>query len=394
MKKLLLSIFSLFLILACSSIKQTEQALNSGNYDQAINIALKNLRTNKEKKGKQSYIKMLESGFEKANLRDLERISYLLKDNNEAKLEEVFNTYQQLNERQEKIKPVLPLYLMEENRNANFTMVNYSSKIIAAKNNLSAYLYKNANKLMNSTSKLGFRQAYDDFNYLEKINPNYKNTRVLIDDAHVKGTDYVFVEMKNETRKVIPKQLEEDLLNMSTYDMNNLWTVYHNNKLKSTKYDFSMNINLREITISPEQIREKQIIKEKQILDGKKNLLDGNGNTVKDSLGNVIKIDKYKTIVCSVHTFTQFKSVQVKGQVYYKDLVTKQLMDTFPLESEFIFEYGYATYNGDRNALNDIYLELIGKRAVPFPSNEQMIFDTGEDLKSKLKGIITSQYFR
>jgi len=200
--------------------------------------------------------------------------------------------------------------------------------------------------------------------------------------------------MKNETRKVIPKQLEEDLLNMSTYDMNNLWTVYHNNKLKSTKYDFSMNINLREITISPEQIREKQIIKEKQILDGKKNLLDGNGNTVKDSLGNVIKIDKYKTIVCSVHTFTQFKSVQVKGQVYYKDLVTKQLMDTFPLESEFIFEYGYATYNGDRNALNDIYLELIGKRAVPFPSNEQMIFDTGEDLKSKLKGIITSQYFR
>jgi len=176
MKKLLLSIFSLFLILACSSIKQTEQALNSGNYDQAINIALKNLRTNKEKKGKQSYIKMLESGFEKANLRDLERISYLLKDNNEAKLEEVFNTYQQLNERQEKIKPVLPLYLMEENRNANFTMVNYSSKIIAAKNNLSAYLYKNANKLMNSTSKLGFRQAYDDFNYLEKINPNYKNT--------------------------------------------------------------------------------------------------------------------------------------------------------------------------------------------------------------------------
>jgi len=86
--------------------------------------------------------------------------------------------------------------------------------------------------------------------------------------------------------------------------------------------------------------------------------------------------------------------VQVKGQVYYKDLVTKQLMDTFPLESEFVFEHGYATYNGDRNALDDIYLGLIGKRAVPFPSNEQMIFDSGEDLKSKLKGIITNQYFR
>jgi len=246
MKKLLLSIFCIFLILACSSVKQTEEALNSGNYDQAINIALKNLRTNKEKKGKQSYIKMLESGFAKANLRDLERISFLLKDDNEAQLEEVFNIYQQLNDRQEKIKPVLPLYIIEENRNALFKFDNYSSKIIDAKNDLSAYLYKNASKLMSSTSKLGFRQAYDDFKYLERINPNYKNTRILINDAHVKGTDYVIVEMKNETRKVIPKRLEEDLLNMGTYDMNNLWTVYHNNKLKSTKYDFSMHINLRD----------------------------------------------------------------------------------------------------------------------------------------------------
>jgi len=394
MKKLLLLIFSLFLIVACSSVKQTEQALNTGNYNQAITIALKNLRTNKEKKGKQSYITMLESAYAKANQRDLERIDFLTKDNNEAQLEEVYNIYQQLNERQEKVKPVLPLYIMAENRNATFKFNNYSSKIIETKNKLSAYLYKNANKLMNSTSKFGFRQAYDDFNYLEKINPNYKNTRTLIDDAHVKGTDYVIVEMKNETRKVIPKRLEEDLLNMSTYGMNNLWTVYHNNKLKSTSYDFSMNITLRGINISPEQIREKQIIREKQVLDGKKDLLNDQGNVVKDSLGNVIKIDKYKTIICDVNTFTQFKSVQVKGQVYYKDLVTKQLIDTFPLESEFVFEHRYATYNGDRNALDDTYLGLIGKRVVPFPSNEQMIFDSGEDLKTKLKSIITNQHFR
>ena len=119
---------------------------------------------------------MLESAYAKANQRDLERIDFLTKDNNEAQLEEVYNIYQQLNERQEKVKPVLPLYIMEENRNAKFKFTNYSSKIIDTKNQLSAYLYKNANKLMNSTSKFGFRQAYDDFTYLDKINPNYKNT--------------------------------------------------------------------------------------------------------------------------------------------------------------------------------------------------------------------------
>ena len=86
---------------------------------------------------------------------------------------------------------------------------------------------------MSSTSKFGFRQAYQDFKYLDKISPNYKNTRSLIEEAHIKGTDYVIVDMKNRTRKVIPKKLEEDLLNFSTYGLNDLWTVYHNNKQKS-----------------------------------------------------------------------------------------------------------------------------------------------------------------
>lgn len=394
MKKLLLAAFSLSLIIACSSVKKTEEALNSGNYNQAINIALKNLRTNKEKKGKQAYITMLESAYAKANKRDLERIDFLTKDGNEAQLEEVYNIYQQLNSRQEKIKPILPLYIMDENRNAQFKFNNYSSRIIDTKNQLSAYLYKNANKLMNSTSKFGYRQAYDDFTYLDKINPNYKNTRSLIDEAHVRGTDFVIVDIKNETNKVIPKRLEEDLLNFGTYGLNDLWTVYHNTKVKGNPYDFSMQINLRDINISPEQVKERQIIREKQIADGKETLLDNNGNVVKDSLGNPIKIDKYKTIVCEVHEFTQFKSVQVTGQVFYKDLVTKQLIDTFPLESEFIFEHRYATYNGDRNALDDIYTGLINQRVVPFPTNEQMIFDSGEDLKAKLKHIITNQHFR
>ncbi|MFD0962746.1 hypothetical protein [Pseudofulvibacter geojedonensis] len=394
MKKLLLLFLSSAFIIACSSVKQTEEALNTGNYDQAIGIALKNLSTNKHKKGKQEYIIMLEQAFAKAKTRDKERIAFLSKTGNGANLEEIFNIYNQLKNRQERIKPLLPLRILEKGRNANFQFENYNQAIIETQGKLAEYLYNNASELMSSTSKFGFRQAYEDFKYLDKISPNYKDTRSLIEQAHIKGTDFVIVDMKNQTRKVIPKKLEEDLLNFSTYGLNDLWTVYHNNKQASLQYDFSMDIELREINISPEQIREKHIVREKQILDGKKDLLDSNGNVVKDSLGNVIQVDRYKTIVCDVTQFTQFKATQVKGQVKYKDLVTKQLIDTFPLESEFIFEHSYATYNGDRNALDATFNDLIRLRAVPFPSNEQMIFDSGEDLKAKLKEIITRQAFR
>lgn len=392
MKKLLLLFIPI--LIACSSVKDTEAALNTGNYDQAINLALKNLQTNKHKKGKQPYVVMLESAYKKATNRDLERIDYLEKTNNDAQLEEIYNLYQLLKDRQERIKPILPLPIHESARNAQFNFTNYTQNILNVKEKLANYLYSNAKNSIVTSDKLKLRQAYGDFKYLEEIYPNYKETRQLMDQTHQRGTDFVIVHMKNETQKVIPKRLEEDLLNFSTYKMNNLWTVYHNNKIKNINYDFDMEIKLRDILISPEQVREKQILKEKQILDGKTTLLDGNGNVIKDSLGNAIKVDKFKTIVCEINEFIQFKSVKVNGQVFYKNLKTKQLLDTFPLESEFIFEHSYATYNGDKNALDTNYLGLIKLRSVPFPNNEQMIFDAGEDLKIRLKSIITNQNFR
>ena len=394
MKRLLFSIFGIFLLVACSSVKKTEEALNSGNYDKAINIALQNLRTNKNKKGKQSYVLMLENAFVKATDRDIDQIQFLLNEGNNAKLESIYNSYLLLHNRQEKIKPILPLKVYETGRSAVFNFTNYSTKIINTKNKLSNYLYNNASALMNSSNKFDYRKAYDDFMYLDKINPNYKNTRELIEEAHLKGTDFVIVSMSNQTDKVIPIRLEEDLLNFSTYGLNDLWTVYHSINQNNISYDFDMDIALRAINISPEQIREKYRKFEKQVPDGKKDLIDENDNVVKDSLGIAIQVDKFKTIFCEVNEFTQFKSTQVVGQVQYKNLTTNQLLEAFPLQSDFIFEHKYATYNGNKDALDKKYLDLIKLRAEYFPTNEEMIYDSGEHLKAKVKNIISKQVFR
>jgi hypothetical protein len=54
----------------------------------------------------------------------------------------------------------------------------------------------------------------------------------------------------------------------------------------------------------------------------------------------------------------------------------------------------YATVRGDKRALNSEDIEILKSRRIRFPSNEQMVFDTGEDLKLKLKEIITRYNFR
>ena len=392
MKKITLLIFSLFVV-SCG-VKQTQSMLSNGDYDGAINNAIDALRTNKNSKGKQDYVYLLEEAFAKAKQRDLESLNLLIKENNPTNYERIFNLYNQLHNRQERIKPLLPLQLLKEGRNAIFPMDDYSDELISSKNNLSGFLYANAKKLMTSKNKMDFRQAYDDLAYLDKLNPNYKDVRALMDEAQLKGTDFVHVSTKNETNMVIPARLQDDLLDFSTYGINDKWTVYHNNKQKGINYDFGMIVNFRQINISPEQVREKQFVKEKQIKDGVKTLLDNNGNAVKDSLGNPIKVDNMKTIKVSIYEFTQFKSCQVTAKVDYLDFRTNQLIDAFPVTSEFIFDYIYANYNGDKRACEEDYYQYFDRRAVPFPSNEQMVYDTGEDLKIKLKGIITNNKFR
>jgi hypothetical protein len=383
-----------FMILTSCGIKQTQNLLSSGNYDEAINNSISNLRTNKDKKGNQDYVYLLEEAFAKAKERDLNSINLLEKDKNPANFEKIYTTYLQLNERQERIKPLLPLKLLNEGRNAIFPFDNYNNQIVASKNNLSNYLYANAKSLMSTSDKMNFRKAYDDLNYLNQINPNYKNVVTLMDEAQFKGMDYVNVTTKNETNMVIPSRLQNDLLDFNTYGLNNKWTVFHSAKQKGINYDYTMVISFREILISPEQIKEKEFIKERQIKDGQKKLLDANGKEVLDNTGKVVMVDNLRNVTVRIFEFRQFKSSLVTAKVDFIEFRNNQLIKSFPLTSEFVFENIYSNYKGDRRAADDNYNSYFEKRAVPFPSNEQMVYDTGENLKMKLKDLINKNTFR
>ena len=384
MKKVI-SLLALLILITSCGIKQTRELLSSGDYDAAIRNAVDGLRGNKNAKGKQDYIYLLEEAFAKAKERDLRDINGWFKDANPQNLEKIYNTYFQLNYRQEQIRPLLPLKLLKEGRDAQFPFDDYTDQIVSSKNALSKYLYENSKALLVTKDKMTIRRAYDDLVYLESINPGFKDVAKLTDEAKFKGTDFVNVYSKNETNMVIPVRLENDLLDFSTYGLNDKWTVYHSNRQKGIDYDFGLIVNFRQINISPEQVKEKQFEKEKQIKDGVKNLLDTNGNIVKDSLGHPIKVDNMKTIRISIYEFSQIKSCQVTAKIDFINFKTNQLIETFPLASEFIFSNIYSTYKGDKRACEDTYYSNFDRRVVPFPSNEQMIFDTGNDLKAKLK---------
>lgn len=392
MKKITLFAGVLLILTSCVGRQQIEKQLHSGNYDQAISNALKKLEHNKNKMRKQDYIVMLQDAFYKVVEKNHNTINHLKKDGNPEQYQNIFDIYLDLEDRQRAIKAVMPLHINGKLLKLNFN--DYTNSIVDYRSKVSNYKYDTAVTLMQSSNKIDNRTAFNTLNYIESINANFKDVKQLMDVAHHEGTDYVIVAIENQTHQIIPVRLQNDLLNFDTYGLNDFWTVYHADANQEIDYDYAMALKLTRINVSPERITETQLIRKKTIVDGWEYVLDANGNVVKDSLGNDITQDKIITTKARFNEFNQFKSTQVIARVVYSDLKQGQVLESFPIDSEFIFDNLYATVRGDRRALTTEDIEILKNRRIGFPSNEQMVFDTGEDLKLKLKDIIIRYSFR
>ncbi|MBO6632891.1 MAG: hypothetical protein JJ936_15310, partial [Psychroserpens sp.] len=86
----------------------------------------------------------------------------------------------------------------------------------------------------------------------------------------------------------------------------------------------------------------------------------------------------------------QLKSTQVIADVVFTDLRTNQIIDTFSIDSGFTFEHVFATFRGDIRALNRRERALTRVGRTGFPTDAQMVYDTGEDLKLQWKNIINA----
>jgi len=393
MKKTIFSVLSFFLIISCGNEKDIQHNVSSGNYDAAIDMAKQQIIKKKGSKGADKYISLLKEAYDKAVEKDYQLLQKAQVEENPEKWKTIYDTYLRMDTRQYKIKPLLPLKLFKSGKEVSFKMENYDKEILNAKNHLVAHLYKKANILLDSGDKKKIREAYDILDEIDRIAPNFKDVRKLMDVAHRRGTTYALVEIKNQTDKVIPKKLENELLNFSSYGASNFWVDYHNKPINGVKYDYKINLIFTGINISPDQQREKEVLEEKVIQDGYTYQRDNAGNVVRDSLGKAIKIPRMIRVRSRLKMHQQYKEAQVQARAEILDNNTGRRLNDFPLQSKYIFDYRYATAYGDRRAIRREYLDFLDKRPIQFPTNEQMIYDASKEIKMKFKDILNQADF-
>ena len=374
-------ILFLSICFSCSPVKKINENVISGEYDKAIIKTIDELNKTKNKKKKDQYKLILKDVFNKSVIKSQNKISSLKKDKNPEFYYEIYLEYQKLINRQNKLMNI-------SSNSLKFKFENYDNDHIEFRYKTSDYYMELSKSLISKDDRLDYRNAYEYLITIESINPNYLETRSLINLCLSRGKDHILLNVLNESNSVIYKELQKDILNINGYDLNSKWKSFHTAKDNYLgEIDFYIDLAFKAFIISPERILEKENTKKKNIKDGYTYQLDNNGNVMSDSLGNDIKIDKIVEILVKTKEFSQSKSAKVIAEVRYYDN-KNNLIEKFPLESEFWFRNIFLEFTGDKRVLSKKDKRLLKGRFLPFPPDDILLFNNSENIKQKLKSII------
>lgn len=382
MKRIIPFIFIIGLILSgCGSSKKQ---LQKGNYDAAIDKAVKQLRKD-PKDTKQ--IAILTQSYNVANEQDNERVRFLKMEGRPNNWDEIYLVYKALSDRQSLVRTVTPLHI--DGRTVDFPYVDYMPDMVNAKRKAADFYFEHGNELMKSGIKENYRQAFSEFLRAKQYIGDYEGIDSRIQEAKYMGMSKVFVSVQNSSIIKFPKEFEQDLLALDLPNLNSEWVEYHTQNLNdNTKYDYFVNVNVKNVAVSPDQTIQKDSVIKKDVEDGFSYVLDKKGNVMRDSLGNDIKQKKYKTLQCALIETVQSKACRIDGDVEVIQMNPNKVLKKDPIGAQSTFEHISSRALGDTQALTPELLQRTKVAPVPFPADIEMVIRCSESLKNAIRGAI------
>jgi len=382
MKKIISFLFILTLLLTgCGSSKKQ---LQKGNYDAAIEKAVKQLRKDPTDS---KQIDILTQSYKIANDQDNERIRFLKMEGRPDSWDEVYLNYKAMNDRQSLVRTVTPLN--NNGRSVDFPYIDYMPEMIGAKRKAADFYYAHGNELMKVGIKDSYRQAFNEFVRAKQYVGDYEGIDNKIQDAKYLGMSKVLVSVRNSSLLKFPPEFEQDLLALDLPRLNTDWVEYHTQNLnENNKFDYYVNVNVKIIAVSPDQTIQRDSVIRRDVEDGFTYVLDKKGNVMRDTLGNDIKQKKYKTLQCALVETIQSKACRIDGDVEVIQMNPDKVLKKDPIGAQSNFENISSRALGDKQALNQEQLERTKTAVVPFPSDIEMVMRCSESLKMAIRGAI------
>lgn len=374
------TVFILMLALLAGCIS-SQKHLKRGNYNKAFEKSVRKLQRRKDKPEE---IQVLQKAYQRANEEARDRITYLNKEGDPGRWAKILRIYKSMQNRQETVEALLPLKV--EGERVDFKHVNYTDKIIEARENAAEYHYNQGEKLLRKRDKQAYREAYQHFSKARQYVKHYKDAKEKMEAAKEMGTVLSLVTVKNNTDENFSKSFYNELLSFGTSGLNSDWLEFIVKEARDNfDYDYVIYAEIDKVEVSPERTHEEAYTKTKKIQDGWEYELDADGNVKKDSLGNDIKHPKFEKIKCRVKEHTQSKVVALKGNIEIIDNQKNQVIVNRPVEGVSHFKHTFIVANGDLRALPKKLRKQTGSSPVAYPEDDKMIMDAAEEFRKAFK---------
>ena len=382
MKNIAFPFFVFFLLMASISCTSIEKLVDTGQYDKAIYFATNKLSGAKVKKVE--YVKGLETAFKKATDKDMAYIEKLKNEGNPESWETILSVYATISNRQESIRPLLPL-TDENGKKANFLFVNTNDLEKEAKEQTINFLYSSAKDFLqearSTKDRIPARKAYDALLRLKNYSARFMDVPQLEREARELGTTKILVNVQNYSQSVFPAGLEDEILRLGFRDLDREWQKFDAYPERNREYDLGITLILSNVQVSPGSVSEKSFSEKKEIPDGFQYLLDEKGNVKKDTAGNDIKLPKNKVIEAQILEVFQSKSAGLSGRLEVIDLHTKGVRESRDINAVAIFENRAASFKGDERALTEDTKKRLGNRPAVFPTDAILLLEAARKLR-------------
>ncbi len=373
----------LAVLIMTTGCKVAEKEFRKGDYDEAIDICVKKLIDNPDKS---EYIMLMEEAFYRANTEDLAMVKALHGEGRPDRWEEVYHVYERIHVRQQKIRPLLPLYVGAEERDAEFAFVDAIGELNNAKKNAAAYWYALGSEQLSTGEMYKAREAYYTLSNIYRFYNTYKDIDDLTDRARALGTaDAVFM-LTNRSDGNYNFSVQQAIDRFAVKEDNGNWyRVY--NSLPQEDAEFTIELVVREVLAFPEKVATNRYQESKEIIDGYEFVYDAQGNIVLDSLGNPVKVPDYKTVTAWVTETWQEKVATISGELLYKDH-SGRVLRSIPVRSDAVFQNYYAVATGFYEALSPQSKQKIGGQPLPFPDDDDLLVDAVKQLQCNVDDVL------
>lgn len=377
MRKIIYFLLITTILYSCAS---SSKKLDKGDYDAAMQISAKKIMKDP---GKFEEVDVFNDAYKLANHKDKAEIDRLKNVGDPANWGKIYSLYINLKRRQDLASTLPPV-------GVNYDETNYTADIENAKTQATVYAYEKGNELLLTNDRFKAREAHVYFLEAKRYTHNYNDVDDKINQALLLGTTNIYFKIEDNAQLVAPKAMMDNLQNMEVNDLDGNWINYDayvdNNKL----YHYSIILSLDLIEVSPEELKETTTVETKEIEDGFDYVLDANGNVTKDTLGNDIKIIKYKTISCTVNRYQQKKAARITASMNYYNNLSESKLKAEPIVSDAFFEHFYTVAVGNLEALTPETRKELSTKAVPFPPSETLIIQAGDVMKAMAKEAIVA----